>query len=278
MLRNATLAALAVVLASSGRALAQHAAPPGTFHGCTVAGAPNSFDNVLNAQKNRSALPAGTIPTITIAQLIATAPKRNPESRVKRAAWQPPSDRTRIEAFETHPARIEGYMNAVLAEGAEQSNCGAPRGSGDTHVYLVDTQHGPNTKAAFAEVTPRWLAANPAWSQPALHGLFARGAKVRITGWLMYDEEHHAMITQGLRGTLWELHPITNVEVSTSRGWVPLAALQPTANPGMVTMAAPVNGRMVRAPVQLANRRSQQTTAQYVQQEAAIAALEAKSP
>jgi hypothetical protein len=274
MLRTVTLASMLLVVVAAGAALAQHAAPGGVFNGCSIHGAPNSFDPRLNDRKNRFTLPTGTISTTTIAQLIATAPKRNPETKAPRSTWKPPADKTRIEAFEGHGARIEAYMNAVIAEGPEQSNCGAPLGHGDTHVYLVDTQNAANTHAAFAEVTPRWLSANPSWTQPALHALAASGARVRITGWLMYDEEHHDMIVKKLRGTLWELHPITNIEVSTSTGWVALAVLKPSATPGMVTMAAPVNGRVVNAPVRLANTRPQQTAAKFLQQEAAIAALE----
>jgi len=37
--------------------------------------------------------------------------------------------------------------------------------------------------------------------------------QVRISGWLMLDPEHQDMIDEGLRSTLWEIHPITKIEV-----------------------------------------------------------------
>ncbi|HWT04753.1 MAG TPA: hypothetical protein VN224_03275 [Xanthomonadales bacterium] len=272
MRRTAVLASITLVLAGSSGALAQHAAPSGTFKGCRADGPPAAFDKFLNDQKNRSALPTGTIPTMTIAQITAKAPKRNPESKTPRAQWKP-AERKSIEAFEAKPLRIEAFMNAVLVEGPEQSNCGAPKGKGDTHIYLVDKQKDPNTTAAFAEVTPRWLSTNPSWTQPAIHALAAQGARVRVTGWPMYDEEHYNMIVAGNRGTLWELHPITNFEVSTSSGWVSLAKLKPSAKGGTMAMAMQAGG----GAVQLTNARSPQDAAKFLQQEAKLAELERKS-
>jgi len=273
MRTTAVVASIALVLAASGDALAQHAAPAGTFRGCSPDGPAKAFDKLLNDQKNRSALPTGTIPTMTIAKITATAPKRNPESKLPRTKWTP-ADKTKIEAFEAKPLQIEAYMNAVIAEGPEQSNCGAPKGKGDTHVYLVDKQNDPNTKAAFAEVTPRWLSTNPSWTQPAIHALAAKGAKVRITGWPMYDEEHHNMIVAGNRGTLWELHPITNIQVSTTTGWVALDKLNPAKPSTRAGLMAMGSG----APdVELANARSPEAAAKFLQQEARLAELERKS-
>jgi hypothetical protein len=46
--------------------------------------------------------------------------------------------------------------------------------------------------------------------------------KVRISGWLMLDPEHKDMIDSGLRSTLWEIHPITKIEVWQDGSWVDL--------------------------------------------------------
>jgi len=45
---------------------------------------------------------------------------------------------------------------------------------------------------------------------------------VRISGWLMLDPEHQDMINSGLRSTLWEIHPITKIEVWDNGSWVDL--------------------------------------------------------
>ncbi len=40
--------------------------------------------------------------------------------------------------------------------------------------------------------------------------------------WLMLDPEHQDMINGGLRSTLWEIHPITKIEVWNNGQWVDL--------------------------------------------------------
>ena len=42
--------------------------------------------------------------------------------------------------------------------------------------------------------------------------------QVRISGWLMLDQEHPEQIGK-TRGTLWEIHPITRIEVKDANGW-----------------------------------------------------------
>jgi hypothetical protein len=90
----------------------------------------------------------------------------------------------------------------------------------------------------------------------------------------MYDEEHHNMIVAGNRGTLWELHPITNIQVSTTTGWVALDKLNPAKPSTRAGLMAMGSG----APdVELANARSPEAAAKFLQQEARLAELERKS-
>jgi hypothetical protein len=42
---------------------------------------------------------------------------------------------------------------------------------------------------------------------------------VRITGWTLLDPEHAAQIGQ-FRSTLWEVHPVTAIEVFKDGQWV----------------------------------------------------------
>jgi hypothetical protein len=51
------------------------------------------------------------------------------------------------------------------------------------------------------------------------------GQPVRIRGWLMLDPEHQDMINHGLLSTLWEIHPITQIEVFQGGQWVDLDTL-----------------------------------------------------
>ena len=41
----------------------------------------------------------------------------------------------------------------------------------------------------------------------------------------MLDPEHQGMIDSGLRSTLWEIHPITQIEVFQDGKWVDLDSL-----------------------------------------------------
>jgi hypothetical protein len=46
-------------------------------------------------------------------------------------------------------------------------------------------------------------------------------AKVRITGWLMWDYEHKEQLGN-TRRTLWEVHPIHSIQVLHGNRWVAL--------------------------------------------------------
>jgi len=41
----------------------------------------------------------------------------------------------------------------------------------------------------------------------------------------MLDPEHQDMINKGLRSTLWEIHPITQIEVFQGGQWVDLDSI-----------------------------------------------------
>jgi hypothetical protein len=71
------------------------------------------------------------------------------------------------------------------------------------------------------EITPRWLAANDGWRLQTFKRLAEQRAKVRITGWLMFDPQHPDQIGK-TRGGLWEVHPITKIEVFSDGRWIEL--------------------------------------------------------
>jgi hypothetical protein len=48
--------------------------------------------------------------------------------------------------------------------------------------------------------------------------------QVRITGWLLYDWEHLGVVGQE-RATVWEVHPITKIEVQQNGTWVDVETL-----------------------------------------------------
>ena len=73
-------------------------------------------------------------------------------------------------------------------------------------------------RAVVIEVSPRLREQHPEWTTTALGPLVGTTTQVRISGWLMLDQEHPEQIHK-TRGTLWEIHPITKIETSLGGGW-----------------------------------------------------------
>ncbi len=124
-------------------------------------------------------------------------------------------------------ATIEGYCRSAKGTQGETCNCGKTAAAlVDTHFEIVS---GPsdNGQPVIAEVTPVWRFIHKHfgledWSSKAL-GAKYQGHRVRITGWLFFDEIHRLEADntdpgdkQGKanwRATCWEIHPITSIEV-----------------------------------------------------------------
>jgi hypothetical protein len=113
---------------------------------------------------------------------------------------------------------LSGQLLQRVPEGPESPNCGS---AFDYHVFIgrVDTAHPQGrhlTKARIkllkkhavvVELTPNVQALHPDWGG-SLESLV--GKNVCITGYLLYDYEHHPQVGH-TRGTLWEVHPITGI-------------------------------------------------------------------
>jgi len=221
-------ALLAVPLAASASNAPQSAifSDPGTAQTCGPGGQPGAADPVENMLKNRVGMPATTTAT-TVAEF------RNlpTHDKAARSTWTP-EDLATFKALEDEPVRIVGYLKGVKSEGAEATNCKfTDRNGVDFHSWLVDTADVDQDRSwsAVAEITPRWRQANPAWTLAALQQLVADGAQVRISGWRLFDYEHPEQLPENntknpTRSTLWEIHPITMIEVATQAGWVELGA------------------------------------------------------
>jgi hypothetical protein len=232
---------VAVLFALPLSAVASNAPTSAIFHDpqtgktCGPNGKPGALDPVENALKNRIAKPKTTIAT-TVAEL------RNLPTHAKtsRANWTP-EELAQFKAIEDVPVRIVGYLKQeVRPEGKEATNCDVPPSDKtgiDFHMWLVDAvdKDKDRTFSAVVEMAPRWRQANPGWTQAALQALVDNGAEVRISGWRTYDYEHPEQMKANsagkpaTRSTLWEIHPITMIEVATQGGWVELGAKTPAA-------------------------------------------------
>ena len=86
----------------------------------------------------------------------------------------------------------------------------------DWHIYLTSAPNQAISQAIIVETTPRTRPLHT-WDKSVLDGLVNANKQVRVSGWLMYDFQHVPDIgTQ--RATVWEVHPITRIEVGDGNG------------------------------------------------------------
>lgn len=149
------------------------------------------------------------------------------DPKVTLAALRAPGD-DRFRWSEAKAATIEVWVEDVFASRTGEScNCKEEdRKLTDTHFDLIAFP-GDTASKVIAEVTPVWrlLHAHRGeedWSSEAIRKRY-QGHRVRITGWLYFDESHlhedsntdpdDEVGRKNWRATCWEIHPITKLEV-----------------------------------------------------------------
>ena len=230
--------------------------------GCSTSSSPfAAFDPLLNQQKNRPDGPAvPKNPPFTVADTMdeAQLPVHiavPPNGKDLRSTWNQTPKFKQISKFEARQATVEGYVVHAKAGGAESCNCDIKTSTAlDTHINLVDKPSDPNVDPAtlpgvslIAEITWRVRKTHADWTVANLKqlDLTHTGARVRLTGDLLYDNVHSDMINKHQRGTLWEIHPIRRIQVFVKNKWVDFSAAKTT----LAKNAAPAgNGPMAMAP------------------------------
>lgn len=122
-------------------------------------------------------------------------------------------------------AIFEGYVVGVLKGGIESVNCHTHDAAyRDTHIELaLNPNEQDKSKYVVVEVTPQFRELmdkkNVDWSTATLKQTLL-GHKVKVMGWLFFDAEHKQNATNTnphgtnlWRATVWEIHPITSLEV-----------------------------------------------------------------
>jgi len=183
------------------------------FEGCPANG--DGGDRELNVLKNRvdSAVWVAT-PFASIVDL--TWPPN--VTRRFRAEWTRREAST-IAATEDVPIAVEGYFAGAKVEGPEATNChGAESKFRDWHLWLSATPGKDRRRSIVVETTPAVRAMHPEWSITEIHKLVRDSAYVRVSGWLMFDQEHPDQLNK-TRGTLWEIHPVMKIEVLRNGRW-----------------------------------------------------------
>lgn len=176
---------------------------------CPAIGTAKSVANQeLNTRKNRETSPsdADSDQDVTLEAMLADG-----------------EDHDRFN--EDQAATIEGYVTDVKQGGhPETANCGnMSKQYTDTHITVALNSGAANTESLVVEVTPRWREKMKQqgidWSTDTLKAQLVHH-KVRFKGWLLFDLDHlgQAINTspdgaRNWRKTVWEIHPITTMEV-----------------------------------------------------------------
>jgi hypothetical protein len=179
-------------------------------------------DARLNVQKNRTAFPK-VYEDLTIQQLIAIDHDLlEQQGKRRREKWYP-SARLYAEQQEARGIRLEGYLLRAKQSGIESAN-GYIDSLRDYHLWIGDGPNALRNTTVIAEVTPRWKIVYPEWRLRTFRRLAEQKARVRVSGWLLWDQEHASEVAKS-RGTQWEIHPMTRFEVWNNGQWIELGQM-----------------------------------------------------
>jgi hypothetical protein len=187
-------------------------------------------DPATNHMKNRSDEPATYHEVSWDALATLPFPRNRLTHREGDQHPWPAADLATIAEYEGTAISVVGFLSGIKVEGKESTNCGETDSARvDWHMYLTAGPHQKTHQAIVVETTPRVRLNHPQWSVEAIKGFVQTGDTVRISGWLMLDPEHWVQMwqyrgpadTTGTRAriTLWEIHPITAIEVRRNGTW-----------------------------------------------------------
>jgi hypothetical protein len=183
------------------------------FEGCPPEG--DGGDRELNRLKNR--IDSGAWKPTSLETILQF---RWPSevTRRTRAEWSR-SDSVAVAKREGLPIAVEGYLVGAKQEGPEATNChGADRTFRDWHIWLATEPGKDRRRSIVVEATPAVRATHPEWSLAMIHKLVRDSTPVRVSGWLLFDQEHPEQLGK-TRGTLWEIHPVLRIEVRRGDRW-----------------------------------------------------------
>ena len=130
--------------------------------------------------------------------------------------------------YEGAAVQVTGYLEGLKLEVPEPPNCyerdAADR---DYHLWLTQSATDARKRSIVVEITPRVRARHAGWTDERLTALVAARVPVRVSGWLMLDQMHPELVG-GNRATLWEVHPVMQLEWRRPDGaWVALDSMAP---------------------------------------------------
>lgn len=187
-----------------------------TFDGCPPGGDSRRMA-AINRLKNR----VDTAAAYRLVPLDSVLALPWPRAAAERTPSQwSRADRAAIERLQGIPIAVEGYVAGARLSGTESTNChGADARYRDWRLWIVGRPGESRARSLVTEPTPRVRRSHPGWSLDALRDAQRARERVRVSGWLFFDPEHPDQIGK-TRGTLWEIHPVTRIEVLRDGRWV----------------------------------------------------------
>ncbi len=158
-------------------------------------------EKALNVKKNRSAaVPHRSAQDISLNTIIVTKPK---------------PDRNKFA--EGAYVSVTGFIVDRGEQGAETCNCGLAdksKKTGDVHINLGLVADAAKKNTMIVEITPAFKKLHPEYAS-----LIAKGSKVKVFGYLVYDYLHEGeslstctKCGNAWRKTCWEIHPIVKID------------------------------------------------------------------
>ncbi len=161
-----------------------------TFRGCSICGTAKTKRQQQQALLKNRTEPPTRAPRLSLSRMLSA---------------QSPAD-----LDQSAGATATGYVASVSRGPREAVNCGRSD-LRDLRIALVPRarQRLDKRKWVIAEITPRGQEKLNVGLSDAKKLV---GKKVRIRGWLFFDAAHAR--DRRSRGTAWEIHPVTEIEVT----------------------------------------------------------------
>jgi hypothetical protein len=189
-----------------------------TYHGCPPWG--HGGDPLESLLKNR--IDRATHPrTFTVSQFLHLSwPGEISKKGLPMARWSA-ADRKQVYRYLGMSAALEGYAVSFDHTGpGEPTNC-MGKGGFDFHMWVAANPHQGRKQSVITEMTPRVRVREDGFDVKKLARIAERNQKVRLVGWIFFDNDHPLRETD--RATLWEIHPVTEVDVWRTSRWVKVA-------------------------------------------------------
>ncbi len=129
--------------------------------------------------------------------------------------------RNTIAQAEGLPVMIEVYLVKVQENGPEPQNCNSTYHTWQLWLLAEKGSQNDLAKALIAAITPRVAANHAGWTLDKLNALATSGAKVRVSGWLIFNADQAGEVGK-TRVSLWEIHPVMQIAVAKGNQWVNL--------------------------------------------------------